>query len=44
MVERKNIYLSTYTREKVSTSMLKQNKKDLHIHAQRNEGRRLHPS
>ena len=40
----KNIYPSTYTKEKSGTSMRKQNKKDLHIHAQRNEGCSLHPS
>ncbi len=41
--EQKNIYPSTYTKEKSGTSMRRQNKKDLHIHAQRNEGCSPHP-
>ena len=39
----KNIYPSTCTKEKLGTSMRRQNKKDLPIHAQRNEGCSLHP-
>ena len=40
----KNIYPSTYPKEKSGTSMRRKTKKDLHIHAQRNEGCSLHPS
>ena len=39
----KNIYPSTYTKEKLGTSMRRKIKKDLHIHAQRNEGCSLQP-
>ena len=42
--QNKNIYPSTYTKEKSGTSMRRKTKKDLHIHAQRNEGCSLHPS